>query len=98
MNQTKHATMQADDRILRQCAGEIRSLARRSVEDIIMIGRLLTDVKKRLAHGRWLPRRWDPGLPKMCAATRVPAMPSGKVSRGRNSSSRALSTLTRRTR
>jgi hypothetical protein len=55
MNQMKHATMQADDRNLRQRAEEIRSLVRRSVEDIIKIGRLLTDVKKRLAHGRWLP-------------------------------------------
>ena len=50
----QHTERQADD-LLRQHAEEIRSLAKRTVEDIIKIGRLLTDARKRMPHGGWLP-------------------------------------------
>ena len=47
--------LQADNSVLRRHAEEIRSLAKRTVEDILKIGRLLTDAKKRIPHGGWLP-------------------------------------------
>jgi hypothetical protein len=43
-----------DNAVLQHHADEIRSLAKRTVENVIEIGRLLTDAKERIPHGRWL--------------------------------------------
>jgi hypothetical protein len=43
------------DATLVKYAEKIRTLLRRSGRDVIEIGRLLKDARKRLAHGEWLP-------------------------------------------
>ena len=43
------------DRVLQGYATELRTLARKSVQDVIAIGKLLTKAQKRLGHGNWLP-------------------------------------------
>jgi Protein of unknown function (DUF3102) len=43
------------DLVLQEYATEIRTLARKSVQDVIRIGELLTKVQKRVEHGGWLP-------------------------------------------
>jgi hypothetical protein len=50
----KRATQAQADLILQKHADQIRSLAKRTVEDIVKIGRLLTAAKKRIPHGGWL--------------------------------------------
>ena len=50
----KRAVRAQADPVLHRRAEEIRSLAKRTVEDIIKIGRLLADAKRRIPHGGWL--------------------------------------------
>jgi Protein of unknown function (DUF3102) len=44
-----------DAEALTRNADSIRSLQRRFIGDAIEIGRLLSDSKRRLSHGEWLP-------------------------------------------
>jgi hypothetical protein len=44
-----------DNPILAEHAAEIRRLGKRVVEDVIEIGRLLTEAKEIAGHGNWLP-------------------------------------------
>jgi hypothetical protein len=48
----KHAL---DNPILAEHAAEIRRLGKRVVEDVVEIGRRLTECKKLVGHGNWLP-------------------------------------------
>src|SRR5262245_18436052 len=45
----------SDNRILAKHAAAIRRLGKRAVEDVIEIGRLLTECKRICGHGNWLP-------------------------------------------
>jgi len=40
-------------RILQKHARTIRALAKRTVKDVVAIGRLLSDARQRMAHGEW---------------------------------------------
>jgi len=52
----EHGDVQHDDDVyLAERAGAIRALGKRMVKDICEIGRLLTECKGRVGHGRWLP-------------------------------------------
>src|SRR5262245_15010850 len=44
-----------DNPALAEHAAEIRRLGKRAVEDVIEIGRLLTECKRICGHGNWLP-------------------------------------------
>jgi 16S rRNA G966 N2-methylase RsmD len=48
-------TTAADDDFLAERAERIRVLYKRAVADVIEIGKLLTQCKKRCGHGHWLP-------------------------------------------
>jgi gas vesicle protein len=48
----KHAL---DNPLLAEHAAEIRRLGKRVVEDVLEIGRRLTECKKLVGHGNWLP-------------------------------------------
>lgn len=55
----------ARDRVLDDYAKQIRAIAKRTVDDLVKIGELLTKAKKRAGHGHylsWLERelRWSP--------------------------------------
>lgn len=45
----------ADVSVLARHAEAIRDLHKRSIADIIEIGRLLSECKKLVGHGQWLP-------------------------------------------
>jgi hypothetical protein len=45
----------ADWQVVQDARDRIRLLGKQTVENIIEIGRLLTEVKQHLAHGQWLP-------------------------------------------
>ena len=45
----------ATETILAQNAEAIRALGKRVIDDIIEIGRLLTEAKQIAGHGNWLP-------------------------------------------
>jgi hypothetical protein len=54
----KHRTFQhttAVDPFLTERAGQIRSLGKRVITDVIEIGRLLAECKEHCGHGNWLP-------------------------------------------
>jgi len=56
--QSPHSTRRrplADDPVLARYAKQIRGLAKRTVDDIIKIGALITKAKKRAGHGGYLP-------------------------------------------
>src|SRR5262245_24389369 len=44
-----------DNPILAEHAAEIRRLGKRVVEDVIQIGRRLSECKRIVGHGNWLP-------------------------------------------
>jgi hypothetical protein len=48
-------TTKVNDSVLSKHAVEIRKLGRRAAADIIKIGRRLTECKKFVGHGNWLP-------------------------------------------
>jgi hypothetical protein len=54
---TTDNTVRATERevFLRRSSAEIRQLGRRAVQDIVEIGKLLTECKAKLGHGEWLP-------------------------------------------
>jgi hypothetical protein len=51
----QHNTTPDTNPIVAEHAEAIRSLGRRVVADVIEIGRRLTECKKLLGHGNWLP-------------------------------------------
>jgi hypothetical protein len=54
--QWDYVELPTDDRnFVKERAAQIRELARRTAESIVVIGQYLSEVKERLRRGRWLP-------------------------------------------
>jgi hypothetical protein len=55
MTRNNTVTVTAREVFLNKSAEQIRLFGRRAVQDVVEIGRLLTECKAKLGHGEWLP-------------------------------------------